>query len=162
MRVSRRGQLGEGAGEEVDAAGTCRPGPVRRPHRGPASPQLRSVDQVVVDEARHVHQLDGDSRGERRVGFRRRREKDQQGAEPLAARGQRLCPDLGDEPRPRRDRLHNRIIQQLPSEQFRHTLGDFRSAGAVLPGDRDYRHLVLIRAAPLFFVLPAVDSCVGA
>ena len=65
--VAGRSELGEGAGEEVDAAGSRGIRAVLRPDRCAASPQLRAVDQVVVDEARHVHELDRDA-GRDRVG----------------------------------------------------------------------------------------------
>ncbi len=94
--VPGRRQLCEGPREEVDASGPRRFGAVRGPDRGASASQLGAVDQVVVDEARHVHELDRHSRGKRiliRVGS----QENEEGPETLAARGERFRPDLGDE-----------------------------------------------------------------
>jgi hypothetical protein len=56
---------------------------------------MRAVDQVVVDERRHVHELDRDTGGDRRLLSRGRREEDEQRAKPLAARGESLVADRG-------------------------------------------------------------------
>ena len=53
--------------------------------------------QVVVDERRHVHELDRDAGGDRRLAVRRRGEEDEQRPQPLAAGGERLDADVGDE-----------------------------------------------------------------
>ena len=60
-RVAGRRQLGEGAREQVVARRARGGRPVARPGRGAAAPELGAVDQVVVDERRHVHELDRDA-----------------------------------------------------------------------------------------------------
>jgi len=62
-----RGQLRERPCKEVVARRTGRVGAVDRPGGGLAAPEVRAVDQVVVDERRHVHELDGDARRQRRL-----------------------------------------------------------------------------------------------
>ena len=71
-------------------------GAVRRPRRRAATAQLRAVDDVVVDERRHVDELDRDALddGWRRVG--RRRQEGQGRAEPLATGRERIRADGGD------------------------------------------------------------------
>ena len=54
VRVAGRGQLGEGTGEQVIAGGARGVRPVGGPGGGAATAKLRAVDQVVVDERRHV------------------------------------------------------------------------------------------------------------
>ena len=98
LPVSGRCELGEGAREQVDAAGSRGIGAVRRPDRGAPAPQLGAVDQVVVNEARHVHELDRDSRGDGALGLGVRGQEDEQRAHALPARGERLDADLRDEP----------------------------------------------------------------
>src|SRR5207302_4692342 len=62
-----------------------------------AAAEPRPVDQVVVDERRHVDQLDGDSGCERRGRIRVRGEEDQHRPQPLAAGRQRVRPDRSDD-----------------------------------------------------------------
>ena len=97
--VSRRGQLREGAREQVVARRARGRRAVDRPGGRLAAAEVGAVDQVVVDERRHVHELDRDAGRERRLRARRSGEEDERGPEPLAARGERLVPDGGDEPR---------------------------------------------------------------
>jgi len=71
---------------------------------------VRTVDQVVVHERRHVHELDRDARGERRLAAGRRREEDEQRAQPLAPSCERLVPDRGDEAGMARDRPRETLL----------------------------------------------------
>ena len=96
-----RGALGrehaEGAREEVVAGRARGRRSVLRPGRRAATTHPRAVDQVVVDEGRHVHELDGDTGGDGWRGSRRRGEKREGRAEPLATGGERVGADVGDE-----------------------------------------------------------------
>src|SRR6266545_1271146 len=100
--VTRCGELGERTCEEVVAGGAGDSDTVRGPDRRASAPQLGAVDQVVVDERREVKQLDRDAGRERRLA--RRREEDEQRAQPFASRGERLLADRGDDSRVRLDR----------------------------------------------------------
>ena len=60
------------------------------------APDLRAVDQVVVDEGRHVHELDGDAGGDRGRRIRGCAEEREQRPQPLPARRERIRPDVGD------------------------------------------------------------------
>src|SRR5205823_1302221 len=62
----------------------------------------RAVDEVVVHERRHVHHLDRDAGGDRRLAGRG--EEAEQRPEPLAAGAERLAGDLAGEPGVRGDR----------------------------------------------------------
>ena len=67
LGVAGRGELGERARKEVVAGRAGRICAVDRPGGRLAAPEVRAVDQVVVDERRHVHELDRDAGGERRL-----------------------------------------------------------------------------------------------
>ena len=95
-RIAELRQLGEGTGEEVVPRGACRPVAVRAPGGRRAAPELRAVDQVVVHECRHVDELGGEPRLDRRRAVRRRQVAEQR-TEPLAAGRERFASDLGDE-----------------------------------------------------------------
>jgi hypothetical protein len=70
-------ELREGAGEQIVPGRARGRGPVHRPRCRLAATEVRAVDQVVVDESRHVNELDGDTRGERRLETGRRRQEDE-------------------------------------------------------------------------------------
>ena len=89
--VAGRGELGERAREEIVAGRARGVGAVRRPGRGAAAPSSAPVDQVVVHERRHVHELDRDAGRERRLVASARGEEDEQRAQALAAGGERLA-----------------------------------------------------------------------
>ena len=111
--VARRGELGERAREEIDAARPRGIGPVGRPGRCSAAPQLRAVDQVVVDEARHVDELDRDAGRKRRIVLRASRQEDEQRPQAFSARGEGLGSDLGDEPGSGGDGVGEPILELL-------------------------------------------------
>ena len=70
------------------------------PGRRAAATDRRAVDQVVVDERRHVHELDRDAGGDRWLASSRRRgEERERRPQSLAARRERARADLGDEAR---------------------------------------------------------------
>ncbi len=92
-RVAGLRELREGAGEQVVAGSAGGGRPVRRPDGTVPAAQLGPVDQVVVDERRQVHELDGGARRHRRRRPGRRGEEDEQRPQPLAARGERLAAD---------------------------------------------------------------------
>ncbi len=73
------------------------------PRRRAAAPHRCAVDQVVVDERRHVHELDRDPGRERWRRSRRRREERERRTQPLPAGSERARADLGDEARVARD-----------------------------------------------------------
>ena len=62
MRVTGFGQLGKGTREQVVAGGPRGVWAVARPGRGVATAVAGTVDQIVVDQSRHVHELDRDAR----------------------------------------------------------------------------------------------------
>jgi hypothetical protein len=64
--VTRRREDRERPGEEVVARRLCGVLPVLRPSRGSSTPDRGAVDEVVVHERRHVHELYGDACRERR------------------------------------------------------------------------------------------------
>ena len=78
VAVAGRRELGEGAREEIVAGGPGGSGAVGGPGGGPAAAELGAVDQVVVDEGRHVNELDGRAGGDGRLPARRCREEDEQ------------------------------------------------------------------------------------
>ena len=98
MRVSRRRHLRERAGEKIVAGGTCGLGPVHGPGRGLAAAEVRAVDQIIVDERRHVYELDRCTGGDRRLLIRGRREEHEQRPEPLPSRCERFVADGGNQP----------------------------------------------------------------
>ena len=71
---------------------------VLAPRGGPASPNGRAVDEVVVHERRHVHELDRRARRDGRGVIRRRGEEDESRPEALPAGRERARPHLGHEP----------------------------------------------------------------
>ena len=97
LDVAARRELGERAREEVVAGRAGGVGAVGRPRRRLAAPHPGAVDQVVVDERRHVDELHRRSRRDRGRGAGRRREKREHRSQPLAAGCERLGADLGDE-----------------------------------------------------------------
>jgi hypothetical protein len=60
-----------------------------------------------------VHELDGDTRSDRRRLPRGRREEDEQRPQPLAARGERLVADGGDEARMAGDRAGEPLLERV-------------------------------------------------
>ena len=96
------GELGERAGEEV-VAGRPRGAPRRAGAHAAGWPRrsARAVDQVVVDERRHVDELDRGARGDRASPPRSggADEEDEHRPQPLAAGRERLGADRGDEAR---------------------------------------------------------------
>jgi hypothetical protein len=74
---------------------------MRLPGRRVAASERCAVDQVVVDEARHVHELDRDAGLQRRLAVRR--EEDDQRAKALPARRQCRGTGLRDGPWMTRD-----------------------------------------------------------
>ena len=108
--VSGRRELGERAGEQVVARspGGARPEPGPR-RRAPAA-VARTVDQVVVHERGHVHELDGDAGDVRRLAVGGGREEDQQGPQALAAGRERLGPDHRGKPRMAADRVEQPLL----------------------------------------------------
>ena len=93
LLVAGRGELGERAREQVVAARERRGRAVRRPRRGAAAPELRRVEDVVVDERGHVEELHRRRGRERRRRVERGREEAQRRPEPLPAGGERLGAD---------------------------------------------------------------------
>ena len=116
VRVPCHRQLVERPGEQV-VAGRPRGGrAVGRPGRGAAAAELGAVDQVVVDERGHVHELDRDPRGHGRRSSGRRGEEDEQRPEPLAARVQRIARGGGNDPSVRADGLLQPLLELLEVE----------------------------------------------
>ena len=111
--VSGRAQLGERAREEV-VAGRARGGrAVHRPRRRLATAEVGAVDEVVVHERRHVHELDGDAGRERRLLAGGSREEDERRAQALAAGRERLVPDRRDEAWVRRDGAREPLLETV-------------------------------------------------
>ena len=123
--VAVGGELGEGAGEEVVAGRAGGAGAVRGPGGRLARDVPGAVDQVVVDERRHVHELDGDAGRDRAARVRGRAEEREQRPQPLAARRERVRADLGDAAAVRADRGREPLLD------LRHVLVD--------AGERDDR-----------------------
>ncbi len=86
---------------------------VHRPGGGHPAAEVRAVDQVVVHERGHVHELHGHSRGERGLAAGRGREEDEQRAQPLAARGERLVADRRDETGMARDGAREALLERV-------------------------------------------------
>ena len=61
-----------------------------------AAADVRAVDDVVVDQRRHVDELHGDPFDHRRLGSRRGGEERERRPQPLAARSQRVGADRRD------------------------------------------------------------------
>ena len=85
-RRSGAGELGEAACEEVVARGHRGRAAVHVPDGRAAVAQLGAVNEVVVNERGHVHELHGNRLGKRGRRVRRRCEEDEQGTQALAAR----------------------------------------------------------------------------
>src|SRR5215211_2733073 len=94
--VARRRELREGSREQVIARRASADGAMGAPGGRVSAAQSGAVDQVVVDEAGHVHQLDRDAGGEWRLT--RRSEEDEERAQPLAAGGESRSARLGGRP----------------------------------------------------------------
>ena len=111
LGVARRRELGEGARVQVVArrAGTDRA--VRPPRGLVAAAERRSIDHVVVHEARHVDELDGCARRQRVVALTSG-EEDEQRSQPLSTCRERLGAGLGDRAWMARDRLAEAILQR--------------------------------------------------
>ena len=69
--VAGLGEHAERARVEVVAGRLRGVGAVDRPRGGQSAAQPRAVDEVVVDERRHVHHLDRDAGGDRRLAAAR-------------------------------------------------------------------------------------------
>src|SRR5262249_32020105 len=80
------------------------------------------VDQVVVDERRHVDELDGDTCSDRRLVFRRGRQEGESRPEPLTPGRERA----------RTDRCHEARVLGDTAAELRLDLGQ----GLVAPGCR--------------------------
>src|SRR5205823_10964610 len=75
--------------------------------------EVRAIDQIVVHERRHVHELDRDAGCERRLAARWSREEEEQRPQPLAARGERLVPRGRDEAGMARDRTRQTLLERV-------------------------------------------------
>ena len=125
--VAGRSELGEGPREQVVAGRARGLGAVARPGRLAAAPVVSLVDQVVVDERRHVHELDRRAGRERRLAWTGG-EEDEQRPQPLAAGRERFAADLGDEPRVRVDRRGQAHLEVLEVGVEAGRLADRREA----------------------------------
>ena len=96
-RIARLREHGEGAREEVVPGCLGHLLAVLAPSGGAAAPHGSAVDEVVVDERRHVHELDRDTCGDRTLCIRRRGEERECRSEAFPPCGQSSRPDLGDE-----------------------------------------------------------------
>ena len=77
-----------------------------------ATANVCAVDQVVVDERRLMHKLDGNSRRDRRRRAGGRGEKGQRGAQPLASRSKRIGSNVGDNAGMARDRHRQPVFNR--------------------------------------------------
>ncbi len=84
---------------------------MRRPGGGASAPELGAVDQVVVDEGRHVNELDRDAGRDRGLAVGWAGEEDKRRPEPLSACRERLGSDLRDEPAVTGDRLLESLLE---------------------------------------------------
>jgi len=91
--VSGCGKLREGARKQVVAGRPCGFGAVARPGGGSAAAVAGTVDQIVVDQGCHVHELDGDAGRVRRLPVGGRGEKDEQRPEALPTGGKGFSTD---------------------------------------------------------------------
>ena len=66
-----------------------------------------------MNQRRHVHELDRDPGGERRLCAGRRGEEDERGPQPLAAGRERLVPHGGDEARMRGDAPAEPLLERV-------------------------------------------------
>ena len=83
------------------------------PCRRLAAAEVRAVDEVVVHEGRQVHELDRDAGDERRLAIWRSGKKDEQRPQALAAGGERLVSDRGDDARMARDRPRQPLLDRV-------------------------------------------------
>ena len=113
LRVAGRRQLCEGAREEVVAGRLGRGGPELLPRGGAAAAELGAVDQVVVEQRRHVDELDGDAGGDVRLLPGRGREEDEQRPQPLAAGRERALARRRDDAGIGGDRLAQARLELL-------------------------------------------------
>jgi hypothetical protein len=111
--VAGRRELGECAGEQVVARRTRWARPETSPGGGPATSVARPVDQVVVNERRHMHELDGDAGDVGRLAVGGRGEEDEQRPQPLAAGRERLRPDRRRQPRMAADGVKQPLLDLL-------------------------------------------------
>src|SRR4051812_2176391 len=111
--IPRRAQLREGAGEEVVAGRASGGRAVDRPGGGLAAAEVGAVDEVVVDERRHVDELDCNACSQRRLCAGRRREEDERGTQPLATCGERLVADRCNQAGMRRDRAREPLLERI-------------------------------------------------
>ncbi len=112
LGVAGRGELRERAGEEVVAGRAGADRAVGPPRRLAPAPQSGAIDEVVVDEARHVDKLDGDA-GREWVSSLRGGQEDEQGPKPLTAGGERRGTGLRDRSGVAGDRLPQTLFQLL-------------------------------------------------
>src|SRR5579859_2491480 len=110
-RVARGGKLREGPREEVVAGGARRLGPVGGPRGGPSTPEPGPVDEIVVDERRHVNQLDGDPGGQRRRQAPLRRQEHQHRPQSLPTGRERIRADCGADAGMARDGLLQPLLE---------------------------------------------------
>ena len=115
-RVPGRGELGERPREEVVAGRLRGAVAVLGPRGRAAAAQVGAVEQVVVDERRHVDELDRGAGGDGALAgalLRRRAEEDEHRPQALAAGRERLGADLADEPGMGADRALEPHLEQL-------------------------------------------------
>ncbi len=128
LAVAGGGELREGAREQIVARRARGLRPVDRPGRRLAAAKVRAVDEVVVHERRHVHELDGDTGGDGRLFGGRSRQEDEQRPQPFPAGGERLVADRGDEAGMRRDGARETLLDRLEIRLEARRLPDLRQA----------------------------------
>src|SRR6185436_15900787 len=109
-------ELRESAREEVVARRPGRCLAVLGPDRRAPAAQVGAVEKVVVDERRHVHELDRRSTGDGALALpllRRGREEDEERPEPLPARGERVRADIPEAPGKHGDRALQPVLEQV-------------------------------------------------
>ena len=111
LRVARRRELRERPRVQVVARGAGADRAVRAPRGFVTAAQRRPVDHVVVDEARHVDELDRGS-GRHGVAAVPGGEEDEQRPQPLPAGRERLGAGVGDRAWMARDGLAEAILQR--------------------------------------------------
>ena len=116
LRVASRRELRERPRKEIVAGRSRRRLAMLGPDRRPAAAQVGPVEKVVVDERRHVHELDRRSTGDGALAFpllRRGREEDEERPEPLPARGERVRPDIPEAPGKHGDSALQPVLEQV-------------------------------------------------
>jgi hypothetical protein len=100
--------------------------------RGAATADGGTVQDVVVDQSRHVDQLDRDARGVWRLPIASARKEDEQRPQALAARGERLFADRRREAGVAGDRVEESVLDllQVAIEPLRLTDGRQRAQTA--------------------------------